>query len=326
LLAINRAEGPSRFNVRLTSKSSPQLILDSIVSLLLISCKGIDIMKSYLIGAMFLAPCLSLIGAEPAGLPASPILAQASVPPAPRIPPQNPDESRTASQPPVINVAKRAAGQTFSSLDVPKPSEPKELEAHALTFQNIELEHVLNLYQELSGRTVIRSLNLPNVHITLRNEAALSRREALQTLDTSLAACGIAMVISGSSMVKAVPASQAPMESGPIIDWPPERLPDSGTYLVYIVHTKENQMPRQLAPALQPLAKMPNSIIAVDQANILIIRDYSSNVRQMLQLLDRIGTMPMEDNFDRGGFPGQPRDGIPRGPARPRVPVAPKPE
>jgi len=164
------------------------------------------------------------------------------------------------------------------------------------------------------------------VRITLRNEAALSRREALQTLDTALAACGIAMVISGSSMVKAVPASQAPVESGPIIDWPPERLPDSGTYLVYIIHTKENQMPRQLAPALQPLSKLPNSILAIDQANILVIRDYSSNVRQMLQLIDRIGNTPLEDTFGPRGGLAPPRDGIPRGPARSREPVAPKPE
>jgi type II secretory pathway component GspD/PulD (secretin) len=278
-------------------------------------------MKTNVIGTMLWAAAVGLIAAEPSDLRPPRPLAQIAVG---STAPQSTDE-RDASQAPTINLAKRPSGQTFSSLDVPKASEPKEIAEHGLSFQNTELDHVLNLYQELSGRTVVRSLNLPNVHITIRNESALSRREALQTLDSALAGCGVAMVISGTSMVKAVPASQAPMESGPIIDWVPERLPDCGTFIVYIVHTKENQMPRHLAPALQPFAKLPNSILAIDQANMLVIRDYSSNVRQMLQLLDRIGPTPMEDNFDRG-LPGQPRDGIPRGPARPRLPAAPKPE
>ena len=48
-------------------------------------------------------------------------------------------------------------------------------------------------------------------------------------------------------------------------------------------------MPREVAPALAPFSKMPgNSIVAIDTAGILIIRDYSANVRRMLQVVDRL--------------------------------------
>ncbi|HUR45649.1 MAG TPA: hypothetical protein VMZ27_07220 [Candidatus Saccharimonadales bacterium] len=226
-------------------------------------------------------------------------------------------DSERHKEPTFPKLKKQPGGQTFSSLDLPKASEPKEIEVHALSLDAAELDSVLNFYQELSGRTVVRAMGLASVRITLRNENALSRREALQTLDTALAGCGVAMVISGPNMVKAVPANQASTEAGPIVDWAPDKLPESGTYIVYVFRTKENQLPRHLAPALQPFAKMPNSILAIDGANTLILRDYSSNVRQMLQVLEKFGNTSFEDN-DRGFPPGQPRDGIPRGPSRPR--------
>ena len=73
----------------------------------------------------------------------------------------------------------------------------------------------------------------------------------------------------------------------------------------------KNVTPAQAAPALQPFARLPNSIIAIGSAggsrpsskaslpnlpvifgakdnNLLILRDYSSNVRRMLQVLEKL--------------------------------------
>src|SRR4051812_10451706 len=105
-------------------------------------------MKTNVIGVLFVAGCLNLLGAEPSRLESYGALAQVSGGSATR-PPGG--EGKSVSEPPVIKVASRQAGQTFSSLDTPKASEPKEIEARALLFRDIELEHVLNFYQELSG-------------------------------------------------------------------------------------------------------------------------------------------------------------------------------
>ncbi|MDB6032765.1 MAG: type and secretion system protein [Verrucomicrobiales bacterium] len=200
-------------------------------------------------------------------------------------------------------IRKRPAGAVFSSLDEPKSSEPKDVDANAILFNEADVEEVLDLYQDLSGRSILRSANLPQLKITFRNELPLSRREALQTLDTVLSGNGIAMIIFGKQNVKAVPAKEAAQEAGPIVDWLPERLPDSGTYIVYVVHTKADQFPREIAAALQPLAKMPNSILAIDQAHMLVLRDYSCNIRQMLQIMDRLGPMqPMQPPPRRGNL------------------------
>ena len=40
--------------------------------------------------------------------------------------------------------------------------------------------------------------------------------------------------------------------------------------------------------ALQPFAMLPNSILAIDSANLIVLRDFSSNVRRMLEVLERV--------------------------------------
>jgi len=187
----------------------------------------------------------------------------------------------------------------------------KVMPAGMLKFEQAELDQVLKIYAETSGRSIIRAGNLPDVKITFSNQTLLTPVEVLRALDTVLAAQGIATIPLGTQFLKVVLAKEAPLEAGPVIELPPDQLPDSSSYLIYVVKTK-NVVPRNASPALQPFAKLPNSILAIDsgvrgppasKANlpvlppslfgvkdkgIIILRDYSSNVRQMLQVLKQL--------------------------------------
>jgi len=193
---------------------------------------------------------------------------------------QAPDQTTTKPKP----------TETLSSLDLPDPEKDKEiLPSGMMKFAEVELSQVLGIYEELSGRSVIRAASIPPVKITFTNRTPLNRREALQALDTVLAQVGIATIPLGSKYIKVVPAAQAPMEAAPLIDRPRSQLPESGTYLVYIVHLKEGVAPNDLVPILTPFSKLPNSIMTIPDAGIILLRDYSANIRVMLQLLDRLG-------------------------------------
>jgi len=87
--------------------------------------------------------------------------------------------------------------------------------------------------------------------------------------------------------VKAVPSAQAATEAVPVVELPRDELPESGSYMLYIVPVKSIP-PREAAPVLAPFSKMPNSVVAVDSSGLLLLRDYSTNIRRMLQVLDRI--------------------------------------
>jgi type II secretory pathway component GspD/PulD (secretin) len=181
--------------------------------------------------------------------------------------------------------------KTFSSLDRPDSHEKQELLAGAIKFEDADLGQALSLYQSLSGRTVVRSGALPEAKISLQNEMPLTRREALQALDTVLAQNNITMILLGTKFVKAVPSAQAPTEAAPVIELAPDELPESSSYMLYVVELK-NLIPREVAQAVQPFAKMPNSILGIDDARLLILRDYSANIRRMLKVIEKMEQSP----------------------------------
>ena len=177
--------------------------------------------------------------------------------------------------------------ETYSSFDLPSEHAPEtKAGAGCIDFQGVQLEQVLTIYQTLSGRTVIHG-PLPAVNIVLHTQTPLSRIETLQMFDTVLAQNGIAMVLSGDKAVKAVPAAQAIAESPPEITLPWELLPDSGSCMTRTVHVQHIR-PSELVPVLQPFSKLPNSILCIDGQQLLILRDYSANIRQELRLLETL--------------------------------------
>jgi type II secretory pathway component GspD/PulD (secretin) len=145
---------------------------------------------------------------------------------------------------------------------------------------------VLKIYEEVSGRTVL-SGQVPDVRIAFRTAAPLNRIEALQMLDTVLAQNHIAMVLVGDKAVKAVPSAAAATESPPEISLPWQSLPESSSAMSRTVHL-QHLKPSETMPLLQPLAGLPNSIVPIDAEGILLLRDYSSNIRRQLKLLEEL--------------------------------------
>ena len=198
--------------------------------------------------------------------------------------------------------------RTFSSFDLPTPGE-KIIPPRSINFDQTNLTPVLNLYAELSGRSIICVGNLPEVKITFCNQTPLRTIGALQALDTVLAAQGITTVYMGSQYVKVVPEKNVVTEPGPVVELSAEQLPESSSFLTYIVTLKNIPM-SQASAAMQPFAKLPNSILGLSSGtkpppsskagfppmprifgakhDILVLRDYSSNVKRMLQVLDKI--------------------------------------
>ena len=177
--------------------------------------------------------------------------------------------------------------KTFSSFDRPVNAR-REIAAGSIQFNEADVRLVFDLYQELSARSLIYSARVPkNIKVTFRNNSALSRTQALQALDTVLAAQGIVMVYSGSQYVKVCAAAEAASEAPPSLDIPWRELPDSGSFLSYTVRLKNIDASVAIS-SLQPFARLPNSIIGNRANNMLILRDLSSNVRRMLEVLEQM--------------------------------------
>lgn len=198
---------------------------------------------------------------------------------------------------------------TRSSFDRPASTD-RVFPAHGIKLVEAGLDQVLALYADISGRSIIRGAKVPDAKFTFSNQTPMGVVEVLRAFDTLLAAQGITTVLLGTRYVKVVPAKDAASEPGPLIELPPKELPDSSSFLIYIVKTRR-VTPQQAVAALQPFAGLPNSIIALGSGGasrpapkaglpspsaifgpkedgFLILRDYSSNVRRMLEVLAKL--------------------------------------
>jgi general secretion pathway protein D len=199
-----------------------------------------------------------------------------------------------------------AAAQPFPNPVAPPPfippsaappqNRPPEqiIGAGEINFPATDIGQVLDIYADLVGRTILRASNLPSTPITLKTRTPLTKTEAIEALDTVLAMNGITMINVGDKFVKAVPVGQAFQEAQKVSTMDGGLLPEADQYVTHIVQVKYAK-PSELVPILQGFAKIPNSVMAIDSSSMLVIRDYSSNVKRMLELLDKIDvSTPLE--------------------------------
>jgi general secretion pathway protein D len=128
---------------------------------------------------------------------------------------------------------------------------------------------------------------LPAQQIILKTQTPLTKREAIQAFDSVLALNGISMLNMGDKFVKAVPVAQANQEGVPFSKLESGMLPDLGQYVTHIIQLT-NARPSEMVQVLQPFAKIPNSILPVDSSQILVLRDYTENVKRMLELIKQV--------------------------------------
>ena len=166
-----------------------------------------------------------------------------------------------------------------------------------LKFSDADITPILEIYQELTGRTVLKAPSLPAAKITFKTQTPLTRSEAIGALETILAMNQITMVPQGTKFVKAVPQAQAFQEAKEFDDMPWELYPESARMITHVVQLK-NALPNDLVQILQPFAKMPQSILTVPSTSMLIIRDYAENAKRMLELIEKLDVIPVQDFID----------------------------
>jgi general secretion pathway protein D len=195
----------------------------------------------------------------------------------------NPPGVAGQPKPPTDLTATAVPGATTNTL----PDET--LPAGTINFPATDLNQVLQIYAELVGRTVLRPTALPAPTITLKTQTPLTRHEAIQAFDAVLALNGIAVVNVGDKFVKVVPTGQAGQIGAPFSNEKPEQLPDMGQFVTHVVQTTYVK-PTELVPVLTPFASagLAGGILPIDPSQILVLRDYSENVKRMLEMIKKV--------------------------------------
>jgi general secretion pathway protein D len=173
-----------------------------------------------------------------------------------------------------------APAVTNSPLEEPLPQ-------GMIDFRSADLTQVLDIYSMMVNRTILRPATLPAPTITLTTRGQLTMGEGIQAVQAVLALNGIVMVNVGDKFVKAMPEAQGGAAGGRFDTNSAGQLPDMGQFVTHVVQLKYAK-PSELVPVLTPFVKIPNAILAIDASQMLVLRDYTENVKRMLELVKEI--------------------------------------
>src|SRR5690606_8181872 len=148
----------------------------------------------------------------------------------------------------------------------------------------------LEIYSDLVDRTILRSSQLPVTQfINLKTRGELTRAESITALETVLAMNGITIIPVGEKFIKVVPGAEAPTQGAAFTSTDGDDLPVAGRYVTQIISLK-NVTPQDVATAITPFASMKTgtSIVPVPNSSTLILRDYSENIKRMLEVIEQV--------------------------------------
>src|SRR5437867_1169182 len=193
------------------------------------------------------------------------------------------------------------------------PSDPKaeRFPAGLIMFRDADRSQVLDIYQELVGRTLITSPHLPSAKISIRSETALTRGEAVWLIESALQLGGIAATIRFDKFAFATALADAPSVArikpppAPPTDPNVERFPSG---LIKILNADVNQVLdiyQELAGrTVLKGAGLPAAFITLRSQTELTRDEAAWLLESALQLAGIAATAP----FDKFAFVTAPAD------------------
>ena len=189
---------------------------------------------------------------------------------------------------PAVTAAATAAANQARAAAAPPPSEEEVIIAGGINFRGADLDSVLIKYAEMVNRSVLRAPTLPNPTFFFVNQTPLTKMEAIQAYQALFAMNGIAVIEVGDKFMKVVTAAESIQQGQkPTIVTNAADLGELGQYVTHIVQLKYAK-PTELVPILTPFQKMANAIFPIDSSQILVIRDFTENVKRMLEMIQKV--------------------------------------
>ncbi len=214
----------------------------------------------------------------------------AALPASPTAIPAVGTSSSGASNPAGTNVVLTAVGFNAAGEELLDPS--------LTSFKEMPLGQVLEIYSELTGRTVLRSPAVQaNTQITLVTKSPLTRQETIQAIDSILALNSITIIPTGQKFLTVVPSANAMQEGAAFNTNATSELPEASQYITKIIQVT-NAKPSEVVAAIQPFAKVAGGILPIDATGVLVLRDNAINIKRMLEVLEKIDKfVPSEEEF-----------------------------
>lgn len=197
----------------------------------------------------------------------------------------------------LLAAATPAFTQTAPPAPIPAGGVKQASKGYPVHYPNMPLSQVLEDYQEMTGKRIIRDPHIENAVVTIETNGQLTKEEAIEFIEKSLLFSGYAFVPSGENMVKiiAFEAGRNPASERVDMILRAEDLPKSDkvvTYVLPLQHLKSDEAAQAFAQIVpnHPYGK----IVAVPNARALVITENSNTIRAYLDLAKQVDVPPGE--------------------------------
>ncbi len=171
-----------------------------------------------------------------------------------------------------------------------------------LKFDNAPAELFLQIYSQVTHRTLLTSPDVPKVTMSLRStdEENWSDAEYLQAIEQQLQLNGIGLIPVGERFVLVVPfktITQQGIET--YLEIPPKgRHPEEGRIVRQII-TPKNVSAEEAQKAIESFKRADGQIQYLERTNSLLITDTQENVNRMIEIISFIDKpMPVTEEVN----------------------------
>jgi len=182
----------------------------------------------------------------------------------------------------------------------PAPARAEEDTVNQIMLPDADLDTVLNVYEQLTGRIVIRPQQLAAATYNLRIKKAVTKAEAIIAIETALAVNGIGLSPLGDKFLKVVNIQAVRQEAPEMISGSAFDRPATGK-AASKMFTLEFARAQEVAPMITGLLNaLYGGPVILASANALLITDSISNLQRIetvIQHIDRPNTAGMKPKF-----------------------------
>lgn len=178
------------------------------------------------------------------------------------------------------------------------PPRPKEasVENVSLTFPRNSVLDILNFYETLTGKRIIRDSNLAGNELSILIAKPVSREDAIAIIESSLLMNNYSIVPVDAQTVKVLGPSRAPRTEGLPLYNSLAELPQDGDKVASFYKQLNFLSPDEAMAVIQGVVQINayGSLVPVANTNALIITDKTPVIRKALGILELIDVEPAQ--------------------------------
>lgn len=165
-----------------------------------------------------------------------------------------------------------------------------------IQFPHTSIQEVLSLYENLTGKRIIRDSNLTGPELSIMIADPVSKKDAISILESSMLLNGYTLVPSDEKTIKVLGPNRPPRTEGIPLYLEESALPVNGDKLVSFYQPLHFLTPNEAINILQGVVQFNpfGSIVAVPNTSALMMTDKTPIVRRALSILQVVDHEPSQ--------------------------------